>query len=184
MQGEVASGASAAFIGTLRATPYADRVVLHFDDGDAAQKLGLEALLKATERSTHLYVCGPTGFMGWVIDTAIAAGWPDARVHREYFKAEAPLRQAGDTAFDVRLARSGGVFSIPADRSIAAVLIEAGVDLPVSCESGVCGTCLCNVLEGTPDHRDYFLTQDEQALGNQMLSCCSRAKTPLLVLDL
>jgi vanillate O-demethylase ferredoxin subunit len=175
---------SAAFVGMLRATPYGDRVVLHFDDGDAAQKLDLDAVLTGADRDTHLYVCGPAGFMGWVIDTAVAAGWPDAQVHREYFKADAPLAQARDGAFEVRLARSGRVFNVPADRSIAAVLIEAGVDLPVSCESGVCGTCLCSVLEGMPDHRDYFLTAEEKAAGNQMLPCCSRASSPLLVLDL
>ena len=86
--------------------------------------------------------------------------------------------------FQVKLASSGQTLTVPADKSIVQVLAEAGVDVPVSCEQGVCGTCVTRVLEGEPDHRDFFLTADEQARNDQMTVCCSRAKTPLLVLDL
>ena len=54
----------------------------------------------------------------------------------------------------------------------------------MSCEQGICGTCLTRVLEGVPDHRDLFLTENEQALNDQFTPCCSRSKSPLLVLDL
>jgi vanillate O-demethylase ferredoxin subunit len=63
-------------------------------------------------------------------------------------------------------------------------LKSAGIDIPVSCEAGVCGTCLIGVLEGVPDHRDLYLTADEKTRGDLILPCCSRAKTPQLVLDL
>ncbi|MEX2320790.1 MAG: 2Fe-2S iron-sulfur cluster binding domain-containing protein [Saccharospirillum sp.] len=53
-----------------------------------------------------------------------------------------------------------------------------------SCEQGICGTCLTKVLEGTPEHRDRYLDDDEHAANDQMTVCCSRSKTPLLVLDL
>ena len=48
----------------------------------------------------------------------------------------------------------------------------------------MCGTCLTRVLEGTPDHRDMFLLPDEQAKNDQFTPCCSRSKSPMLVLDL
>jgi vanillate O-demethylase ferredoxin subunit len=48
----------------------------------------------------------------------------------------------------------------------------------------VCGTCLTRVLAGVPDHRDVYLTPEEQAANDQFTPCCSRAKTPRLVLDL
>jgi vanillate O-demethylase ferredoxin subunit len=54
----------------------------------------------------------------------------------------------------------------------------------VSCEQGVCGTCLTRVREGVPDHRDLYLTPDERAANDQFTPCCSRAKSPRLVLDL
>jgi vanillate O-demethylase ferredoxin subunit len=67
---------------------------------------------------------------------------------------------------------------------VAQVLLENGIDLPLSCEAGICGTCLTRVLEGEPDHRDMFMTPAEQALNDQFTPCCSRSKSPRLVLDL
>ena len=38
--------------------------------------------------------------------------------------------------------------------------------------------------EGQPDHRDQYLTDDEKAANDQFTPCCSRSRTPVLVLDL
>jgi vanillate O-demethylase ferredoxin subunit len=73
---------------------------------------------------------------------------------------------------------------VPATLSVAQVLLEAGIDIPLSCEQGICGTCLTRVLEGEPDHRDMFLTDAERARNDQFTPCCSRAKSARLVLDL
>ena len=91
---------------------------------------------------------------------------------------------ASGGAFEVEAKRSGITVTVDEGESIASALEKAGVRISVSCEEGVCGTCLCDVLEGTPDHRDHFLTDEEKAAGDQILICCSRAKTPRLVLDL
>lgn len=86
------------------------------------------------------------------------------------------------SAFNVRLARSGREFAVPADRSIAQVLQEAGIDLPTSCEQGICGTCRTAYLAGDPAHNDFVLTPEEQS--RELMPCCARSKGPLLVLDL
>ncbi|MGM7387356.1 oxidoreductase, partial [Acinetobacter baumannii] len=40
------------------------------------------------------------------------------------------------------------------------------------------------VIEGEPDHRDVYFTDEEKASNEQILVCCSRSKTPRLVLDI
>ena len=92
--------------------------------------------------------------------------------------------RTGEEAFEVKLASSGRIVTIPKDRTVAEALADAGVDVPTSCGQGVCGTCLTRVLEGVPDHKDLYLTPEEQAANDQFTPCCSRSKTPLLVLDL
>jgi vanillate O-demethylase ferredoxin subunit len=69
-------------------------------------------------------------------------------------------------------------------QTIYQALAEVGIDIEISCEQGVCGTCLCDVLEGEPDHRDVYLTADEKAANDTILVCCSRSKSPRLVLDI
>ena len=70
------------------------------------------------------------------------------------------------------------------DETIVQALGRIGIKVQMSCEQGVCGTCLCTVLEGTPYHRDVFLTDEEKADNDQILLCCSRARTDTLVLDI
>lgn len=173
----------AAFVERLQASPFAERVQLHFDGGPAAQRLDTAALLANPDAHTHLYVCGPGGFMEHVLNTAKAQGWNDERAHREYFAAT-PINHDNDGSFAVQLNSSGQIIQIPADQSVAEALEACGIDIPLSCEQGICGTCLTRVLAGEPEHRDLFLTEAEQALNDQFTPCCSRAKSPLLVLDL
>jgi len=173
----------AAFKERLAGCGFAAQVQFHYDSGDAAQKLDLATLLAKPEAGTHVYVCGPQGFIDYVMNTARSLGWPAAQLHVEYFSAAA-VDTSGDGAFDVKLASNGQTFTIPAGKTVIKILEEAGVVIPYSCEEGVCGTCLTRVVEGVPDHRDMYLTEEEQAANDQFTPCCSRSKTPVLVLDL
>lgn len=177
------SPARTAFRNRIRGSAFTSRVHFHFDDGDAAQKLDIAATLDKVEDGTHLYVCGPKGFMNAVLDTARAAGWPEAQLHYEFFAADVGPSDS-DESFEVKLASSGRVIKVEKDKTIITALAAAGVEIPFSCEQGVCGTCLTRVLEGVPDHKDNYLTPEEQAANDQLLPCCSRAKSPMLVLDL
>ena len=172
-----------AFRARIAASAFAPRVRHHFDDGDAAQKLDLPALLAQPQDGTHLYVCGPKGFMDAVLSTARAQGWPEAQLHYEFFSGEV-VHAETDASFDVKIASTGKIIVVPKDKTVVQALSDAGVDIMVSCEQGVCGTCLTRVLEGTPDHKDSYLLPEEQAANDQFTPCCSRAKSAMLVLDL
>jgi vanillate monooxygenase ferredoxin subunit len=173
-----------AFVDRIKQSAFANKVNFHFDDGPDAQKLDIKQALGMAQPEVHVYVCGPTGFMDWILNTAREFGWIDEQVHREYFAAAAPLAGLAAGEFEVQIASSGATYTIPADKSIVGALREQGIDIPTSCESGVCGTCLTRVLEGEPDHRDYFLTKNERARNDQIMPCCSRAKSQRLILDL
>lgn len=171
----------AAFIERLARAPYAGQVTCHFDDEDPAQRLDIQALLAAAGADVHLYVCGPKGFMDAVLETARRLGWAEDRLHYEFFAASVDTTGG---AFEVKLASSGKTVAVPAGQTVAEALADAGVEVPVSCGQGICGTCLVRVLEGEPDHRDLYLSPEEQARNDQFTPCCSRARSPTLVLDL
>ncbi len=95
------------------------------------------------------------------------------------------LTPAGvDVAFSIQIASTGAILQVPAEQSVHQVLTAHGIDVPVSCEQGLCGTCLTRVLAGVPDHRDMYLSPDEQDANDQFTPCCSRSRTSMLVLDL
>ncbi|RYY81821.1 MAG: oxidoreductase [Comamonadaceae bacterium] len=170
----------AAFAAELAASPFARSVHFHHDD-DPASRFALEDCLADAAPGTHLYVCGPEGFIGFVTAGAAARGWDASRVHVEHFKAA--VVQDGE-AFTVVAARSGATVQVPAGTTVAEALLAAGVPVMLSCEQGICGTCLVPVLEGVPDHRDQYQTDDEKAGNAHMTPCCSRSLSPRLVLDI
>jgi ferredoxin-NADP reductase len=170
-----------AFANEIADSGFSSSVHFHHDDGADAHRLDLDRLLTARCDRPELYVCGPAGFIAWVIETAERLGWPDELIHREYFAAE--VDKAGDN-FTVEARRSGNTVVVTAGQSIAEALRAAGVEVPLSCEEGVCGTCETRVLAGTPDHRDLYLSKSERAANKTMMVCCSRSRSASLTLDI
>jgi len=160
---------------------FGDRIVFHYDDKDKAQLFSPQATFGPVDANTHIYVCGPTGFMDWVIASANEMGYLPAQIHSEYFSAE--VDTTGDS-FEVYCEKSDVTVTVGSEETIAKALRKAGIKVNMSCEEGVCGTCITDVLEGEPDHRDHFLTEEEKEDNDQIALCCSRAKCSRLVIDL
>jgi vanillate O-demethylase ferredoxin subunit len=175
----------AAFLERLRESRFAGRAHLHFDDGPEAQRFDVQKALASCPEATHLYTCGPWGFMEHVLNAAREAGWADATLHRESFSAApATSTPADNAAFEIVMARSGKTIQVALDVTALTALERAGAMVFSSCQEGICGTCVVPVLEGSPDHRDLYLTDEARARNDCFLPCCSRSLTPRLVVDL
>ncbi|NUS26709.1 MAG: oxidoreductase [Streptomyces sp.] len=155
---------------------YGDRVTVAPQDETGL--LDLPSVLDSVPEGTLVYCCGP----GPLLD-AVAARCPTGCLHMERFT---PKEQQGgeNTEFEVELARSGATVTVAADVSVLDAVRAAGVEVLFSCTEGTCGTCETDVLDGTPDHRDSVLTDEEQEAGETMMICVSRCRGRRLVLDL
>ena len=160
---------------------FGNKVFFHTDDGPSDQALDIDHVLQETAKKRHLYVCGPNGFMDFVIQSAQKNAWLEECIHLERFGAE--VNTDGES-FTVVAEKSGKRFTIEPGETINQKLAAHGINVPVSCQSGVCGTCLTKVLKGVPDHRDFVQTDTEKASNEQITVCCSRSKTKTLVLDI
>jgi len=174
----VRSPEHAAFASRL-AERAAGHVHLYYDSD--RRFIDFEGLLSNQPLGTHVYVCGPTGFIGKVIDTARACGWSGSHIHWEQFSAP----PAGD-AFEVTLAKSQRTLMVPADRTLLEAIEAAGVEVPYLCRGGVCGFCQTRVVEcdGELLHHDLYLSDADKAKGKSIMPCVSRARAKRLVLDL
>lgn len=172
-----------AFADELRRELDPARVHLHLDGGDPSRGLDIAGLLgSARADGTHLYYCGPAGFMKACADAS--ADWPAGSVHFEHFKA--PDKPAGAAApaagFTVQIASSGQRLQVAPERNMIEVLREAGIHIATSCEAGLCATCKTGYLQGEVEHQDCILGADEQC--THFTPCVSRPKSAVLVLDL
>ncbi|MFF2511024.1 PDR/VanB family oxidoreductase [Streptomyces sp. NPDC058086] len=165
---------SMAFTGELER--YGDRVTVA--PQDECGLLDLDSVLTGVPEGTLVYCCGP----GPLLD-AVEARCPAGLLRVERFRPKVQ-ETGGDSEFEVELARSGRTLTVPAGASVLDTVRGAGVEVLFSCTEGTCGTCETDVLEGTPDHRDSVLTDEEREAGETMLICVSRCLGKRLVLDL
>ncbi len=149
---------------------------------DDENPIDLAALMSAQAQGSAMYLCGPKGMIDAARSAATVAGHRDENIHIELFAT--PEAHSDDTPFEVEIADTGEVFSIPVGKTIIEVLEEAGKDLMYDCQRGDCGICQTDVISGEPDHRDVVLSEADRASGKVMQICVSRAKTSRLVLDL
>jgi vanillate O-demethylase ferredoxin subunit len=174
-----------AFKDRLKMAHLADHTFLHLDDADESQRFDARATLNRSHGSdVHVYTCGPGPFIDMVLNTARGCGYQENQLHREYFSAEVQSISAEDQSFEIQIASSGKTIFVDAGTTVVSALAAHGINLPVSCEQGVCGTCVTRILEGVPLHRDVYMTDAERAANDQFTPCCSRSRTPVLVLDL
>lgn len=172
--------ASMAFLHELE--QYGEHVVVRPEDEFGLLPLG--DWLGEPRSDTKVYCCGPEPLLKAVEE--LCAAWPVGALSTERF-APKPAEDFGPVSaatFDVVCKRAGVRVTVPPGSSILETVRAAGVDVPSSCEDGICGTCESAILDGVADHRDSILSSAEQAAGLTMMICVSRARSDVLVLDI
>jgi dimethylamine monooxygenase subunit B len=156
-------------------------IKVHVYRGDRRERMDLNRLLSQQPLGTHLYVCGPTPMIEWVLGSARALGWPGQSLHYERFLAPAIGRP-----YEVKLARSEIAVQVGSQQSMLEAIEAAGVDAPYLCRGGACGQCETKVIgsDGTLLHHDHFLSDAEKASGTKVMPCVSRFDGTSLILDL
>lgn len=160
-------------------------------DAEAGRFFDMPATLATVPEGATVFVCGPKPMIKAGMDAARALKWPRDRLRFELFfsvkgpeAAKPTPAPADDGSFEVVLKSTGKSYTVPKDKTILDVLLEAGVDPMHDCKRGECGVCQVGVIEGVPDHKDVILSESERAANKIIQICISRAKSPKLVLDL
>lgn len=167
----------AAYVDRVEEYP---QVEIAFDGVPGGQRLDLKAICGRAPADAHLYCCGPSGMLDAFV--AINADRPKGHAHIEYFSAETEL--ATDGGYALECVRSKKRIVVEEGETMLDAMLSAGIDVGFACSEGICGTCQVKVLDGVPDHRDHFLTEDEKAANSAIMVCCSGSKSATLVLDI
>jgi ring-1,2-phenylacetyl-CoA epoxidase subunit PaaE len=161
-------------------------------------KLGefLRALVPASTID-HAYICGPFQMNDEAEAGLLAAGVPEERIHIERFGiaqqgsahvgAIVHHPQAGDAAHArVTIVRDGLSREILFSREQASILdaaSAAGLEVPFSCTSGVCGTCRAKLVQGQVRMERNFALDKKEVAAGYVLTCQAHPTTDRVVLS-
>ena len=161
---------------------FAPNVQIHIDR-KGKSTIDINRVLADPNEQSLLYVCGPGGFNKWIYQSAVKTGWEDSRIKQELFSLE--QSETGPSRdFNIQLHKSGKTIHVAKDQTIIDALHLNNIDVPYSCLQGTCGTCITKVIEGTVEHRDAVLSEQDKIAHSKMCLCVSRAKSDALVLDI
>ena len=146
------------------------------------RRIPVSEIISTLSTEDAIYVCGPESMISEVEEVGARSG---VRVCLERFgPAPGEKPELGGDSFEVELARSATVLTVPADTRLIDVVRTVVPSVPFSCEEGYCGSCETGVLDGVPDHRDSILSPEEKSTNDCMMICVGRSLTPRLVLDI
>lgn len=173
-----------AFAARLEMLSMAGKIVIHCSDEGDSLRHRIPACLTQPENDAAVIACGPDGFIKRLQDIMEIHSWPISQLSFERFSRVILDNEPENKSFYIQLASTGERLLVAPEQTIAQVLMNARVEVMLSCEQGICGSCITDVIDGIPEHRDTVLTAEEKAGNSQITLCCSRSKTPVLVLDL
>jgi len=145
------------------ASKFADRLkVIHIlENGDAefTGRLNKEMIAEingklGTNDSTEFYICGPQPLMDIVQNSLSTSGFDDSKIKMESFEAGKTSPKSiiaqDATESEVSISLDGEDYSITVKRSdnILDAALDKDLDMPYSCQSGLCTACRGKCIEG------------------------------------
>ena len=142
-------------------------------------------------KDIDVYFCGPTPFMKSLFNELLAWGVPEGRLHYEFFGPASALKEGDDAktaggdcvecATDIKVSFARSDVSSNWNPSFGTILEMAeglGLSPAYSCRSGICGTCMCKLIEGEVEYLEEPLDEPDDG---HVLICCSRPKGDLVI---
>lgn len=145
--------------------------------------------------STEAYLCGPQGMMESVEKQLKSSGDKTLTVHRESFFSDAvkeydAAHAADAPSFDgpakVTIYLDGDEFTVevPEGETILQAALDQDVDMPYSCQSGLCTACRGKCLEGKVEMAETEGLSDAEIDKGYVLTCVGHPKTERVVIEI
>jgi ring-1,2-phenylacetyl-CoA epoxidase subunit PaaE len=146
------------------------------------------------------YICGPEGLMTEAQAALELLNVPSSRVRRESFLAAADAAEAGDAHGDALAGANDGkvvdrtvtvqyegsdyVFAVPAKQTILDAALDQDIDLPYSCQAGVCTACRGKCLSGKVHLDEREGLSDAELAKGYILTCVAHPLTADVVIEI
>jgi ring-1,2-phenylacetyl-CoA epoxidase subunit PaaE len=144
---------------------------------------------------TRFYVCGQEDFMDGAKQALIQLGAQKDAIHRESFfsikesEFEAPpapsLPATGSQEREIKLRYEGQEYmlKIPPQQSVLEAALANDVDLPYSCQAGMCTACLGRVIQGEVTLDEYDGLTEAEIKEGFILTCVAHPRTDDVIIE-
>ena len=135
---------------------------------------------EAKSDDVKFYLCGPGDFIDNLNQGLLQLGMRKEQIFFERYQVQASEEEASiGMAAELLLDLAGHEYhlQVKPGQTLLACMQQAGLPVPYSCQSGVCGTCVCQLLEGDVTMLNNIALDESQLTKRKILACQSLATT-------
>ncbi|MEM6800405.1 MAG: ferredoxin--NADP reductase [Bacteroidota bacterium] len=140
-------------------------------------------------QQTEYYICGPSSMNVDVRDSLMDLGVPADLIHIEHFSARQKshtkkIESVNQAKLEVLYQHNSFQLELHKDQTLLQALKAKGIEVPYSCESGICGSCVSKVLEGSVEMKACMALDKEDIEADYILNCQALATSEKLKIEI
>ena len=147
-----------------------------------------------TNDPVEFYICGPSGMMKVAEDTLLSLSFPSSIIKKESFvsletpksksKTKNKVEEGEPKKVKVKYLGQEYDFDVKPGVPILQTALDSGVDLPFSCQSGLCTACMGKLIQGKIDMRMNLALTDQEVDQGLILTCVGHPMSDDVVIEI
>ncbi|MBZ9630882.1 ferredoxin--NADP reductase [Salegentibacter sp. LM13S] len=133
------------------------------------------------------YLCGPEEMINQVSDVLKQNGVTEDKILYELFTTEETgaieTNVEGQTELTIMVDDEETTFSMDTKETVLDAALGHDLDVPYSCQGGICSSCIARIVEGKAEMRKNQILTDEEIEEGLILTCQAQPLTPKLKVD-
>ena len=136
----------------------------------------------------HTYLCGPEAMIKTTQETLIKEGVGHRSIHFELFTASKSAPSADEKAIrkislSIKADEENYTLESTADKTILDAALQQKIDVPYSCQGGVCCSCIAKVTDGSAAMENNQILTDEEIEEGLVLTCQAFPTSATIAVD-
>lgn len=133
------------------------------------------------------FLCGPEEMIQTVTGILKSNGVPEESILFELFttKEAAPVETVidGEVTLTIVVDDEESTFTMDNKKTVLEVALDNDIDVPYSCQGGICSSCIARITEGKAEMRKNMILTDSEIAEGLILTCQAQPTTPILKVD-
>lgn len=141
------------------------------------------------DQTSAFYLCGPEKMIHTVKEVLLQHNVSEDDIFFELFTATTTVAEAqvsipsGPTKATVLVDDETTEISVNSEQTILEAALKHDVDVPYSCQGGVCSSCICRITKGTAEMRQNSVLTDGEVAEGLVLSCQAVPTSAVIHID-
>lgn len=132
------------------------------------------------------FLCGPEPMINSVTEILKQNGITEERILFELFTAkddEVSIATEGDVELTIMVDDEDFTLTMDSKKTVLEVALDNDLDVPYSCQGGICSSCIARITEGTAVMRKNQILTDSEIAEGLILTCQAQPTSPVLKVD-